>query len=104
MKNDMTILLFKDSVSAANVTHQKRCEDITSSHCMKVIYVAKNIYFIAATSHVKWVSCHHDNVRPQVADRADGLQIWRVAANILNKQLQTTDSGGTPAWGVGWGG
>jgi hypothetical protein len=41
MKNDMTILLFKDSVSTANVTHQKRCEDITSSHCMKVICVTK---------------------------------------------------------------
>ena len=27
--------------------------------------------------------------RPQVADRGDGLQIWRVAANILNKQSRT---------------
>jgi hypothetical protein len=23
-------------------------------------------------------------VRPQIADKGDGLQIWRVAANILN--------------------
>jgi hypothetical protein len=29
--------------------------------------------------------------RPQVADGADDLQIWRVAANILNKQSQTAD-------------
>jgi hypothetical protein len=28
----------------------------------------------------------HGMVRPQVADGGDGLQIWRVAANILNKQ------------------
>jgi hypothetical protein len=31
------------------------------------------------------------SARPQVADRGDGLQIWRVAANILNKQSQTAD-------------
>jgi len=28
-------------------------------------------------------------VRPRVADGGDVLQIWRVAANILNKQLRT---------------
>jgi hypothetical protein len=31
--------------------------------------------------------------RPQVADGGDGLQIWRVDANILNKQLRTADGG-----------
>jgi hypothetical protein len=42
-------------------------------------------------------------VCPQVAD-GDGLQIWRVASNILNKQLQTADKGcGSPAWGLGKG-
>jgi hypothetical protein len=35
---------------------------------------------------VRWVPCHHSMARPQVADRGDGLRIWRVAANILNKQ------------------
>jgi hypothetical protein len=29
----------------------------------------------------------------QVVDGRDGLQIWRVAANILNKQLHTADRG-----------
>jgi len=29
----------------------------------------------------------------QVADREDGLQIWRVAVNILDKQSWTTDKG-----------
>jgi hypothetical protein len=32
------------------------------------------------------VSCRHGMARPQVAVGGDGLQIWRVAANILNKQ------------------
>jgi hypothetical protein len=33
-----------------------------------------------------WVPCHHSMARPQVADGGDGLEIWRVTANILNKQ------------------
>jgi hypothetical protein len=31
--------------------------------------------------------------RRQVADGGDGLQIWRVAANVLNKQSRTADTG-----------
>jgi hypothetical protein len=50
--------------------------------------------------HVKWVHCHHGMARPRVADR-DGLQIWTVAANILNTQLQTAD-GGYPFQLGGW--
>jgi len=32
-------------------------------------------------------------VRPRVKDGGDGLQIWRVAANILNNQSRTVDKG-----------
>jgi hypothetical protein len=39
------------------------------------------------------VPCHHGTARPQVADGGDGLQIWRVATNILNKQSRTADNG-----------
>jgi hypothetical protein len=41
--------------------------------------------------------------RPQVADGGNSVQIWRVAANILNKQSRTADKGGPPAWGLGVG-
>jgi hypothetical protein len=41
--------------------------------------------------------------RPQVACGVNGLQIWRVAANILNKQSWTADKGDLPAWGLGVG-
>jgi hypothetical protein len=41
--------------------------------------------------------------RPRVADRGDGLQIWRVAANMLNKQSRTTDSGWSSCMGFGRG-
>jgi hypothetical protein len=41
--------------------------------------------------------------RPRVADRGDGLQIWKVAANILNKQSRTADSGWSSSLGLGGG-
>jgi hypothetical protein len=53
--------------------------------------------------HVKWVPCHHGMACPQVADGGEGLQIWRVAANTLNKQSRTADKGWPSSLGVGWG-
>jgi hypothetical protein len=53
--------------------------------------------------HVNWVSCLYGMVRTQVADRAEGLQIWRVSVNILNKQSQADDSGWSSSLNVGRG-
>jgi hypothetical protein len=53
--------------------------------------------------HIKWVPCHHGMARPQVVDGGDGLQIWRVAANVLNKQSRTTDRGWSSSMEVGRG-
>jgi hypothetical protein len=50
---------------------------------------------------VRWVLCHHSMARPQVADEGDGLQICRVAANILNKQSRTADKRWCSSLGVG---
>jgi hypothetical protein len=47
-----------------------------------------------------WVPCHHDMARPHVADGGDGLQILRVAANILNKQSRTADKVWSSSYGV----
>jgi hypothetical protein len=63
---------------------------------VKHIYLPNTI-----VCHVKWVHCHHGMARPRVADRGDGLQIWRVAAIILNKQSRTADSGWSSSLGVG---
>jgi hypothetical protein len=49
--------------------------------------------------HVRWVPCHHGRARPQVADEGFGLQIWRVAAYILNKQSRTADKGWSSSLG-----
>jgi hypothetical protein len=38
-----------------------------------------------------------------VADGGDGLQIWNVSANILNKQSRTADKGWSYSWGLGVG-
>ena len=44
--------------------------------------------------------CYHGMARPQVA-MEEWPPIWRVAANILNKQPRIADKGGPPAWGLG---
>jgi hypothetical protein len=43
-------------------------------------------------AHVKWVPCHCGMAHPQVALRGDGLQIWRVAASLLNKPSRIAES------------
>jgi hypothetical protein len=53
--------------------------------------------------HVRLVPCHHGMARPQVADGGNGLQIWRVAADILTKQSRTADKGWSPNVGLGRG-
>jgi hypothetical protein len=40
---------------------------------------------------------------PRAADGGDGLQMWRVVLNILNKQSRTADKGWSPSVGVGRG-
>jgi hypothetical protein len=57
----------------------------------------------ALEDHVRCVPCHHGMARPQVVDEGGGLQIWRVAANIVNKQLQTADKGLSSSLGWAWG-
>jgi hypothetical protein len=38
-------------------------------------------------------SCHHGFVSPRAADGGDGLQMWRVAAKILNEQSRIAGKG-----------
>jgi hypothetical protein len=47
--------------------------------------------------------CHHSMARPQVADGRDGLQHWRLAANVLTKHPQTKDKMWSFSLGVGRG-
>jgi hypothetical protein len=36
--------------------------------------------------HALPIPCHHNMVRPQVADGGNSLKLWTVAASIMNKQ------------------
>jgi hypothetical protein len=47
--------------------------------------------------------CHHGIARSRVADAGDGLQMWNVAANVLNKQSRTADKEWYSSLGVGRG-
>jgi hypothetical protein len=47
--------------------------------------------------------CHHGMARPRVVEGGDGLKIWRVATNILNKQSRTADKGWFSSLEVGRG-
>jgi len=53
--------------------------------------------------HVKIAPCHHDVTRSPVADEGGGLQIWRIAANILKSSCGRLIRGGPAAWGFGKG-
>lgn len=48
----------------------------------------------------------HGSLSPRLgatSGRGDVLHIWRVAANILNKQSRTADNGWPSSWGLGEG-
>jgi hypothetical protein len=65
----------------------------------KFTFLHLNNFIHEPRARVKWVPCQHGTVRPEVAVGENGLQIWRVPANILSKQSRTTDRGGPLAWG-----
>jgi len=50
-------------------------------------------FVITLSSHVNVGPCHQDVTDRLIADRGDGLQIWWVAAEILNKQSRTAVKG-----------
>ena len=44
--------------------------------------------------------CNNGVAYPQVVDGGDGIQIGRVTAKVLNKQLRTPTRGDPPAWSL----
>jgi len=48
-------------------------------------------------------SCHCGVAHPEVVGELDGLWIWGVVADTLNKKSQTADKGSPPALGLGRG-
>jgi hypothetical protein len=55
--------------------------------CIYIRLVLSHFFHIPIYLFLCYVGhCHHSMACPQVVDGGDGLQIWRVAINILNKQ------------------
>jgi hypothetical protein len=50
----------------------------------KIDALHTRINLVIIDFHVKWVPSHDGMTRPQVSDGGGCLQIWRLAANILN--------------------
>jgi hypothetical protein len=46
---------------------------------------------IVITVNIRWVPCHHGMAPSQVVDGGEGLQTWRLAANMLNKHSRTAN-------------
>jgi hypothetical protein len=50
-----------------------------------------------------WLPFHYGVAGFQVTGEINGLQVWREAANVLNKQFPRADNGWSSSLGVGWG-
>jgi hypothetical protein len=64
--------------------------------CLELIIRSSN-------DHVRWDPCHDGMAHPQVTDRGDSNEIWKVSVNKLNKQLQTAGMGWSSSFRVGHG-
>jgi hypothetical protein len=67
-----------------------------------VHFVSLNVTPHTKTVQIKVWPCYVGMARPRLAG-GDGLQVWRGAVNILNKQLWKPARGGPPSWGFGEG-
>jgi hypothetical protein len=77
------------------------CQTLNFMYCLIPKYYFWNFALKHLKSNVRLVPRHHCMARPHVVDGGDGLQIWRVAANILNKQSLTVDMGWSSSLGFG---
>jgi hypothetical protein len=66
-------------------------------------FIKKCITIEYAVTYLRWVPCHSGMARAQVAEEGDGLQLWRVAADILNIQSRADDKGWSCSFGAGSG-
>jgi hypothetical protein len=61
------------------------------------------MFFVVSSLRRVILGPFHDMARPRVAVGGDGLQIWREAANVLNKQSPIADKAWSSSLGVGRG-
>jgi len=56
-----------------------------------IILLSVSRSFLQVSQPWQLYSCKYGLARPQVGDGGEGLQIWMLAANILNNQSRTAD-------------
>jgi hypothetical protein len=81
------------------------CKPHAGTHVTKTVTCTEAIYRFFSCNDAASVAAvkvfHHNGMAlPQVTDAGDGLYIWRLVANLLNKQQQTTKNGDPAAWGL----
>jgi len=86
-----------NSHSAGQETSRLLCNLQIYYHVYRSLEPVTGPYPIIQSCYVG--PCQHGMWHSRVADEVDGLQIWKVAANILIKLLGTTEKGwSTSSW------
>jgi len=61
---------------------------------IKSKFPLQTVLISSPSSHFKVTLTHHHMTLAWVEDRADGLQVWRIDANVLNKESWIAHSEG----------
>jgi hypothetical protein len=64
---------------------------VSSSIITLLLFICIYLMMLSVAVMLSGAPCHHGMAHLQVVDGGDGLQIWRVAVNILNQKSPTAD-------------
>jgi hypothetical protein len=95
--------LYSYGVHLATVVKQRACEGYVRNGACLQLLIPCDFTFCDYHVILRCGPCHHGMERPWVADGGDGLQIWRIAASVVNKQSWTSDKWWFSSLGVGRG-
>jgi hypothetical protein len=87
-------------MASSNQTEQEKKNIISHAHNTTALQPNAYLSGIHQLLHDKWVPVitAWRVLRLQMKERPP---VWRIAANILNKQSRTTDNGWSPKWELG---
>jgi hypothetical protein len=68
--------------------------------CWELLKFSAQGHLCLLHTSVTWVPCYHGIAHHQVVDGGDGPQLWKVAANVLNKEPQVADKGWSSSLGL----
>jgi hypothetical protein len=84
--------------------HKSGEETVPKCEPKKTSFVlVRSLHPVYGAVYVMWLPCHHGMASRPFEDGGDGPQIWRVAANVLNKQSKAVGTGLSCCLGAGRG-